>query len=167
MKKCFGYVGDVSWLAVPYLSDFRGTVLHQTRDPISVINSFLGIKFFSPNTNEGFRRFAEKHFRFTDDAVRDAMRWYVDWNTRCEQFAVYRYRIEDIADIYPEFLRVLGTDAESTLERFRAALQATSKDLNARSKAGLQFADLPDCREKDALRAIGDRYGYESVGHGG
>ena len=44
-----GLTADASWLAAPFLSDLPdgAVVLHQVRDPVAVVASLLGIRFFS------------------------------------------------------------------------------------------------------------------------
>ena len=38
--------GDASWMAVPRLPHFRGAAFLQVRDPLAVVSSFQGTRFF-------------------------------------------------------------------------------------------------------------------------
>ena len=161
ITKRFGYKGDVSWLALPYLSNFNGTVLHQTRHPMKVINSLLGINFFTHNSFEPFRNFASQYFYFSGDEVNDAMRWYTNWNTWCEEYASFRFKVEELDEMYADLLKAININDINIQERFRIALNKKEKSTNTRAKMNLTFSDLPNGRDKDALLEISQKYGYQ------
>lgn len=152
--------GEVSWTAVPWLE--RGTqagpVYHVVRHPLDVVTSLLTIGFFSDAAPGPFRSFARAHFRLTGDEHVDAMRWYVEWNRRCEALARVRFRIEDPADGLGV---LLGEVAPQAVPRLPAALDAVPTSTNTRSRGNrLGWDDLPDAPERAALAAMGRRYGY-------
>jgi len=88
--------GDSSWLAVPYLPASGIIAIHQTRAPLPVIKSFLKLGFFHPEhyaRHKRFVDFAQAHFEFSDDPLRSAMRWWLDWNKKCTQIAELAARL--------------------------------------------------------------------------
>lgn len=157
VKKQWGLRGDASWLAVPHLDRFKGVVLHQVRDPLAVVRSFVGIGFFTRENNR-FTEYAKGFFEFTGDPVIDAMRWYVELNERCERHATFRYRVEDFPEALDGVLDALGTEVDA--ERRRAAFALVPPNTNTRPRSGLGLADLPRGEHLDRLIAIGERYGY-------
>lgn len=161
--------GDASWMAVPYLDRFSGAILHQVREPLAVIDSLLDLGLFaSPFTDEihrPWRRFLESHFTLCGDPVLDAMRFYVQWNARCETHADLRIRIEDQCTLIPEFIEQLypgkGALVESHLPRVSTRLNSREERRVKRTRAvGLAIGDLPTGVDRDALLAMAERYGY-------
>ncbi len=61
-------------------------------------------------THQTFRWFMYAHVPgLTGDDVQDAMRWYVEWNRRCEAHADWRYRVEDVdADLLVRITEHVG-----------------------------------------------------------
>jgi hypothetical protein len=160
VKRRFRMRGDSSFLAVPYLAEFGGTVLHQTREPLAVIASFVGRRFFSADPERDvFLRFARRHVELSGDDLRDAMRWYSEWNERCEQYATMRYRVEDIDARLEEIVATIGVDV--TGQQQLDALATVRRDINRRAGAvPLTWADLPAGPDRDRLDAVARRYGY-------
>lgn len=63
--------GDSSWMAVPHLEHFDGLKVLQLRDPIRVIQSFTGTRFFSdPTRNRAQHAFASAASRGTASLYR-------------------------------------------------------------------------------------------------
>ncbi|WP_334142960.1 hypothetical protein [Rhabdothermincola sp.] len=152
--------GDASWLAVPYLAHYRGVVLHQTREPMATINSFVGVHRFSQQLDpKRSISFVAKHFEITGDEVADSMRWYVDWNERCEPYALLRYQVEQVPERIGEILRTLGLTVEQA--RIDQALAAVPTTTNTKTRAALAFDDLPAGPLRDRLARTAERYGYE------
>lgn len=160
--------GDASWLAVPRLPTFGGTVLLQLRHPVPVIRSFVGMSFFSDPERSGsvfFHRFARAHFPITGDDVVDAMRWWIEWNRRAERYADRTYRLEDL-DV-ARFARLLTDVGVTTdvVQRARRAFATAPADRNAAEDLGFQraslgWADLPSGPLKQELAAAACRFGY-------
>jgi hypothetical protein len=96
----------------------------------------------------------------TGDVVADAMRYVVTWNELIEPHADRRVRIEDFASTLPEVFdtldRTLPNDADERLAQ-------VSPTLNTRDRAEeiQSLADLPALPTRDALEALGRRYGYD------
>ena len=155
-----GLQGDSSWLAVPELDVFDGPVLHQVRDPLDVVRSLVGIRMFSDNAHGAFRWFMFAHQPgLTGDDVADAMRWYVEWNRRCEAHAVLRYRVEDVdAALLVDVARAAGHALE--LDVAAAAVDAVGNGFNGRRRADLGWDDLPVGPLRDELAETAERYGY-------
>lgn len=159
--KRYGLVGDASWLAVPYLPTYRGTVIHQVRDPLGVISSLAGTRFFSDEDTHGpFHSFACQHFAVTGDDLADAMRWYVEWNQRVEPHSSFRFRIEDISS---ELLRTLASEVgepQPEPSAIEEALARVPSTLNSRKRRLLGWDNLPESPIKAELRRVATRYGY-------
>ena len=158
-------VGDSSAQAVPFLPEFTGQVLHQVRDPLRVIGSFLGFGLFRDPRGQGVDgQFMMRHFRFTGDELGDAMRYYVDWNRRCEAVdpsRYLRYQLERLdAGLLARIARFVGEDVSQS--QIEAALQAVPRDFNTRyNRRPLSWSDLPDGRARDELRTMALEYGYD------
>ena len=158
-------VGDSSAQAVPFLPGFKGLVLHQLRDPLRVIGSLLGFGLFrDPRSHGPDGAFMMQHFRFTGDELGDAMRYYVEWNRRCEAVDPARYlrfQIEQLdAATLAQIARFVGEDvAQAQIEE---ALGAVPHDFNTRyNRHSLAWSDLPEGRTREALRAMAQEYGYD------
>ena len=153
--------GDASWLAVPFLPDRGMVAIHQVRHPYKVIDSLFRIGFFDPAHDAAhapFVAFARQHFRFSDDPLQSALRWYVEWNERCEAITDRRYRIEDLHNRAADIEQWLG---------LRVGLPGLVSDrVNSRppvvDMAGLDVArDIRRFPEFRALEAMAERYGYD------
>jgi hypothetical protein len=158
VRKRFGGAGDASYLAVPHLPTYRGTVIHLVRHPIRVLSSLVGTEFFA--RDDEWLRPVLPYVSPTGDVVADAMRYVVTWNELIEPHADRRVRIEDFASTLPEVFdtldRTLPNDADERLAQ-------VSPTLNTRDRAEeiQSLADLPALPTRDALEALGRRYGYD------
>jgi hypothetical protein len=163
-------VADSSWLAVPYLRNVVSSgyrVYHQVRNPLEVLRSHLGIKFFArPRSwceKEPYLhtvwRFDKGVFAF-DDAMRRSMMFWVRWNEAAEVFARRRWRVEDVnADL----LRDVCKDAGEPLSKRAAehACATVSKRYNHKGRhENVTWADVPEGRLGDLFRGMAERYGY-------
>lgn len=161
--------GDVSWMAVPYLDRFQGAVLHQVREPLAVIDSLLDLGLFagdfSDEIHRPWRRFLEANFTLSGDALLDVMRFYVQWNERCEPFADLRIRIEDQAHLISGFIDRLypgkGLLVEAQISRVSMTINSREERRVSRMRSqGLTWEELPGGGDRDALMAMAGRYGY-------
>jgi hypothetical protein len=159
--------GDSSAQAVPFLSEFRGKVLHQVRDPLRVIGSFLGFGLFrDPKAHGVDGEFMLRHFEFTGNELDDAMRYYVEWNRRCEGVDPSRYllyQLEQVnVDLMMQIARFLGEDVSGpTIEQ---AIAAVPRNFNTRfNSRSVLWSDLPEGPAKQSLRAMALRYGYQGT----
>lgn len=143
------YEADASWIAAPYLYSFDGVVLHVVREPLACIRSLVGMDWFgnrSKKLDRG-RRFLRSHFGVTGDDVRDAMRYYVEWNRSIEPYATHRVRLEDMPS--PTLLLELGATR-------------IGADVPHDTGRSPRHADvtLPAGPERDDLMEMAERYGY-------
>ncbi len=161
--------GDVSWMAVPYLARFPGPILHQVREPLAVIDSLLDLglfaRDFADKIHRPWRNFLERHFHLSGDPLLDAMRFYIEWNARCEPFASVRVRVEDqpqgIADFAEQIYPGKGPLIKQELARISRNLNSREERRVPRTRArGLVFEDLPAGPDRDALGDMRERYGY-------
>jgi hypothetical protein len=160
-------VGDSSAQAVPSLPEFGGKVLHQVRDPLRVIGSFLGFGLFRDPKAHGLDgQFMMRHFEFTGNELDDAMRYYVEWNHRCEcvdPARYLRYQLEHVnVDLMTHIARFLGEDvATTTIEQ---ALGAVPQNFNTRfNSRQVLWDNLPEGPTKNSLRAMALHYGYHGA----
>jgi hypothetical protein len=155
-------VGDAAPLAVPFVADFPGLVLHQVRHPLSAIGSLLGSSpLGNPLVDGPEGAFLARHFVTHGDPVVNAMRFYVEWNSRCERHNGYlRYRIEDFsAGLILRIADLIGVALAPAAAA--QAIAGVPTDFNTRDRARrLAWSDLPEGPARDALTRLADRYGY-------
>ena len=161
-NRSYRAVGDVSWLAVPYLPRSGVTVLHQVRHPLSVIQSFYNIGFFDPRfewKHKPYVLFAKRHFKFSAEPLRSALRWYLEWNSHCEALSNYRFRVEDAHDRLSEIGTRLGANITLTNSTVSTTRNSRSRVVSA---AVTDIADaLSIFPEYPALVDMASRYGYD------
>jgi hypothetical protein len=133
-------------------------VLHQVRNPLNVIASFLGIGFFSRDKSL-FADFARRHFATAGDELIDCMNWYTDWNSRCEKYATMRYRIEDLHNELPRVFLALGRDLPDNFMEIVNKLPTNLNSQEGWSKT-MRWEMLPDGQCKQKLADMAIRYGY-------
>ena len=156
--KRIGVRGEVSWMVVPYLQDFKGTILHQTRHPVKTINSFVSMRGFDPTRmHNKYIRFIDQHFHMTDNLIEDSMRFYIEWNKKAEERAVHTFQIEKIAEELPRVFREIGEECPS---HYREVIEKSQK-LNSKSKPIVTYEDLPKGKLLDELAAVSEAYGYK------
>lgn len=106
-----GLDGDASWLAVPEIEAgaWKGPVAQVVRNPVAVIRSLVGIKFFDPETAHApYPQFAREHLPAIAELppLEAAVEWWVQWNERCAALADVKLRVEDLRK--PWALKELG-----------------------------------------------------------
>ena len=159
--KSFRYDGDSSWLAVPYLEANRnlcGEVFHQIRHPLDVISSLYGINFFnSDNTGNQFYLFCRENFNVTGDELISCVKFWTEWNIRCERLASYSYTFENLLRD-PSILidRING----GAFYKEKQEVNIAGK-VNARRRVEISLSDIPDCSEKRAMVSLAHHYGYD------
>ena len=72
---------------------------HQVRDPLKQISSMVAHKSWG---------FCQQATEITGFGLYSCMRYWLKWNKMCEEFCVWRYRIEQLPEIWDEFLERLG-----------------------------------------------------------
>lgn len=154
--------GDASWLAVPYLPDPDITAIHQIRHPHKVILSTYNLGWFDEKIQSQrmpFYSFAKSHFDFSDDPLRSSLRWYIEWNKRCEAITDKRFQIEKLLE---------NIDNLSTwLDRDLNYIQQSRSD-NSNSRRAVVEHPLDDISQaiKDypeyvQLEEMAEDYGYK------
>jgi hypothetical protein len=105
----------------PAARDYFGEIYHQVRHPLAMIRSAAT---FKPNSWE----YIYEHTSASpqDPALLRAARYWLDWNAHAEFAATWRYRIEDIDDVFDELCERLRVHAD------RAALARVPADANTR-----------------------------------
>ena len=160
----FGSVGDASWMSVPFAPRMRLKRLHQTRHPWAVISSLYRLGLFDPRLRQiygRYRDFIDDHFQVGDCPIDSCLRFYLEWNGRCEDEAELRYRVEDFEAAVPRILAVIG--AAAARPRGNVA-----KDTNSRKSAigddwqGRLSEGLRNHARFGELEAMAVRYGYDS-----
>jgi hypothetical protein len=176
--------GDSSFMAAPYLDRLRqgDWVLHQVREPIAVIRSHMGIRFFAepfvPSKDlAGSHRYYLAIVRdFLPDLFDEAeelnrcVRYWIEWNEAIERQAAaqrlnyLRYRIEDF-DL-PLLKRINGVIGSPVSNRALAtALRSVSRSTNTRTRARrVSWETLAEVPEKlqVRLKTLAERYGYSA-----
>jgi hypothetical protein len=174
------YVGDASFLAVPFLDGLPAdtVVLHQVRHPVEVIRSHMGIRFFREPPRES-PYLAENHsdflgviehrcpevFRERDERSRCALYW-IHWNRLAERAGripgldYVRYRLEELdAGLMEDLVKRVGVDVPR--ERIEAALAAVPRDANHRPRdESIQISQIRPPALLDAVQRLARRYGY-------
>lgn len=164
IERRWGLAGDASYLAVPWLPFYSGLVLHQVRHPVAVVRSLVGSGFFgelAPHSK--YRAPVDRLVAPTGDPVRDAVRYTVAWNERCERHAAIRYRIEDIDAVLGTLVALIDP---SRLEAVPDALARVPRGMNTRARAReiAGVDDLPAGPDREALARMVTRYGYDLSG---
>lgn len=156
--------GDSSWLAAPHLEAFDGYVLHLVRDPLDVLNSYVGLGFFEDEHSHGaYRGYAERYapgvFGHGDPLLR-VMAFIVEWNRMVEPHADARMRVEELSgDDLLSVVRAAG--AHHTSYEIEQAIERAPKNENTRGDAAeLGLDDLPGGVVKDEFLALRMEYGY-------
>lgn len=155
-----GLLGDSSWLAVPYLDEFDGTVIHLVRDPRKVVESHLRIQFFADHHRTSYqqalRRAAPEVFHPGGQFER-ACRYWVLWNGIVERHTDQRIPVEGLDPA--NLLGALGASAlaedQALIQRVLAAVPTTYNSRQGRTAPNVGWDELPG-----DVRALALKYGY-------
>ena len=157
----FRAIGDVSWLAVPFLPDPDVQAAHVVRHPVDVIGSFYRIGFFDSQWYERHRRFvdfARRHFEFSEDPLHSSLRWYLEWNARCEGITALRWRVEDFEVERAAIVNWLGAPAVTA--PFDVSRRTNSRDRLAEIDEEGVRRRIESFEEYEKLCIMAARYGY-------
>lgn len=154
---------EASWMAAPHLNTFDGHVVHLVRHPLDVINSLVGIEFWTNPVHDEYQTYAETHLPTVleyDDPVEKSMVWWVEWNRLIEPYADQRIRVEDVT---PEDLSVIAAEAGArhSPSDMLPALHRIPTTVNHRPRADLTWDDLPTGDTKTELETLAKEYGYD------
>jgi hypothetical protein len=169
--------GDSSWLAVPYLDDFDGPVIHIVRDPYKVAESLIGSGMFDPSLDgtaevplnaDEFRQFVYKHIPGLEDLadpVERTVAFMEVWADRLEQLDVPVYRVEDMdAEKLVEIVNQTGRPRPVREVDVAAAIENTPTNVNARRPAVVVDWSQQNEKVKNVLDGLAVRYGYKKEG---
>ena len=107
-----GKEGLVSWpMAVNYISSSEPSLndsfehtFHQVRHPLLVMTSWIHTVNNVRHPEWGFVRQHIPEIRLTDSLMVHCAKYWYYWNLLAEKKAEWRYRIEDLNQIFPEFM---------------------------------------------------------------
>src|SRR5690606_32898585 len=93
-----GLDGDSSWLALPDIESgaWSGPVVLAVRDPVAVVRSLLGIRFFERGTKYTQFVYEQEPELKGLPALHAATEWWARWNERCAAVADLVVRVEDL-----------------------------------------------------------------------
>jgi hypothetical protein len=175
--------GDASFLSIPYLDQLpAGTVvLHQIRNPLKVIQSHMGIRFFAdpyvPSMN-----LAEEHPQIlnfirvhcakimeADTEIGRCMRYWYLWNRFAERarhnpsLIYMQYRVEDIdIALLGNIIQKIAPDFRT--DKYPEVLQSISKRTNTRARDDSWTLNrLPSGKDKDQVIETARSYGYQAL----
>jgi hypothetical protein len=158
----FGAQGDASWMSIPFAREMKLMRLHQTRHPWAVIASLYRLGFFEPSLRQRYRRyrdFIDQHFEVSDCPLDSSIRWYIEWNARCEAQAHLRYRVEDMEIALPKILAAIGATSLRPHAEVPHDTNTRPSAIGARWEEGLGRRVLAHPRFEE-LDAVARHYGY-------
>ncbi|TFI60299.1 hypothetical protein E2493_00890 [Sphingomonas parva] len=130
-----------------------------------MIRSFHNIGFFDIAFRPWHRRFiafAERYFDVGSDPFDACVRWYLDWNARCEALGAYRVPIEKIEAEMPRILRHIGAVAERQGPAPSATYNKRPSVYSAPPSREAFAQQLQEHPCAAALASMSARYGYGS-----
>lgn len=155
------YIGESSWVSVPFLDMLPCPKFHQVRNPLDVVNSLAGTSYLTATDRSKYgqfqREFANLH---PTNYLLASMQFWVQWNRRIEDRALRRWRLEDLdGDALSAACSAAGHPRKA--EVCQSAIDAVAPtNPHAHHKSLLTLDDLPQGYTFDALVGLGSRYGY-------
>jgi len=125
--------------------------LHQVRHPLKQISSNVAHRSWG---------FADQVMDLPDFGLLSCMRYWLTWNEMCEEFCVWRYQIENLPNIWDEFLERIG--------KTPCPLPDVPINTNTQDKYGkfkqYTWADLfnEDRQLAEAIQDKAVQYGYDT-----
>jgi hypothetical protein len=148
-------------LAVPFLHDFDGVVIHQTRHPLDVATSLQYPEGFMTGAypDNPYWQFKTRHvpeLTASWNPVRNAAVFITAWYDIINEHATYTYRVEDLG---PDGLVVLAGMLGKTVDRGTAAaalgdVSTTENSHRADDAQRLTWNDVP------TVKPYAEAYGY-------
>ena len=135
-------------------SSIFDTVLHQVRDPVKVVASMQTF-------GEATWLYMSEHTGVSMDqpALARAMRGYIEWNRLIEPRAEWRFRIEELPEVFDEFCRRVGVDPRPMPEVTRESRDARGARYTPVTWEDLRAQDAPLANE---LAVMARAYGYDA-----
>ncbi len=166
------YCADSSWVATGILQRAlvafdRIKILHQVRNPVHVIRSLMGTRFFErtgPYT-EYARLHLRDHIRDHDEPLVCCMKYWAEWNRLAESLVrhhpVHTYRVEALTASLLRKYAVWATSADISEGECEEVLETTSKLTNSRKRdESITWESLPEGIDKISIHALAMFYGY-------
>lgn len=153
---------ESSWLAAPHLANLEQVkVIHQVRNPLFVVRSFVGFGFFTRSPDDPYLCYVLEHAPTVaswDNPVDQAIEYWLVWNRMVEPHAERRVRLEDLsAEHFAELASMAGLDAAD----YSPAMASLGRRYNGRRRElALTRADLLGRPRGEELAALAERYGY-------
>ena len=146
--------GTISFLKLNNTCEFD-VILHQLRDPLKTISS--ATKILVPRTYRQF--YALLNIDKADQERSKLYRIMLTWlrfNERAEKVAEWRYRIENIDEVYPELCRRLKI-------KLKKGFPSRNRLVNSRPHPMLTWDDLDkeDFALSQRIKEKAKQYGYE------
>lgn len=131
------------------------TILHQVRHPLDVIASSTTLVDRTVDHIKKYVDIPEPTVNY-DQPITLCMRSWVGWNRLIETRASWRFQLEQLDDIFPEFCQHVGIPEQAS-----PGMGAR----NTRSHRNLTWADLEaaDAQLAGEVREMARRYGYEDA----
>ncbi len=136
--------GDASWLAVEYLPALKHegvTIIHVVRNPLDVVSSLVGMRFFSDAAHGPYRECAQRILVGLGLATSGHDKWdAIEWWWRvtshvCDYAKPTRLEHLDLPNLCDPIGKVLRH------EDYRAAAKVP-RNMNHRTRAELTYEDL-------------------------
>ena len=128
---------------------------HQTRDPLKQIASMVAHRSWG---------FIEDVIDIPRRGLLGCMTYWLEWNKLCEEFCVWRYQIEQLPEVWGEFLERIGHDKRDIPNIPRDENSSTTKGFYEReSYSTLSWGDL-FTMNRELAQAIYNKakeYGYD------
>jgi hypothetical protein len=171
------YRGDSSWLAAQFLDHLAIAdipIVHLVRDPIEVIRSLVGIKFFDDDPPQGHEPYLQP-IRAVMPGVFDrktpvarAAQFVHDWNRMIQDRARLRIRAEDMCqpDALSEFLELVAVHRDFDTLKF--VLDQVPSNMNSRPRdENIGWSDLDHLGKLGRqMSELAEEYGYATTdGH--
>jgi hypothetical protein len=127
-------------------------ILHQVRAPLKVIAS---MQTFSSFTWDFMAQFIE--LERDASPIKQAMQAYLNWNRMIEKKAQWRFQIEKLPDVFPEFCERVGVAPQPF-----PTIDHSSRDSRTKRYRELDWSDLKnvDPLLSEQLRIMATEYGY-------
>jgi hypothetical protein len=124
--------------------------LHQVRHPIKQINSMFAHKAWG---------WCDRLIEVPDYGLLGCMQYWLMWNAMCEDFCVWRYQIEQLPEVWDEFLVRIGHN------KCELPDLPTNTNTHRRKEdyVGFSWEDLIE-KDKDLtvkIMKMAKRYGYD------
>lgn len=153
---------DSSWFAAPFVRDRDAMVIHQVREPMAVVSSWLANRSMRSQFVVRFLlKWCPRPLTEPDPASA-VLQYWVQWNRMVEYHANYRWQVETITreDIYDSLI-LSGRDVNKS--SIGSALGSTSSITN-RKESDVPKVTWNDIKNKEVRKEaekLASKYGYE------